>query len=135
LPVSIPSIAFTLPDLHGGFTEIEGAVYLDAEFIVLDLSLATLGGLRKKDRIIKIEPKALSSVSLLRGLAVDKICIRPKKDDLLDAVPGNHRGEVQLRVWRTRRLDSKLLVQETLRRMADADALEDDNLITDEGSP
>ncbi|MFT5144464.1 MAG: hypothetical protein ACI80V_001644 [Rhodothermales bacterium] len=132
--MSIPSIAFTLPDLHAGFTEMEGAVYLDAEFIVLNMNLPTLGGLRKKERIIKIEPRALSSVSLLRGLAVDKICLRPKKEDLLDAIPGKHLGEVQLRVWRTRRLDSKLFVQEVRRRMAMADALEADNPITDEGS-
>ncbi|MBO6575022.1 MAG: hypothetical protein JJ896_06395 [Rhodothermales bacterium] len=129
--MNIPAIDFTLPDIHGGFTEIEGAVYLDEEFLVLDLEEAQFGGLRKKDRIIKIEPAALSSITMRRGLVRDRICIRPKKDALLQAVPGTHRGEVQLRVWRPRRLDTKKLIQEVRRRMQLADIAED----TEEEAP
>lgn len=127
--MDVPSIDFTLPDLHAGFTEIQGAVYLDDEFLVLDLEVSTLAGLKTSDRIIKIEPKALSHIFLRRGLVKDKICLKPKRDDLLKAVPGSHRGDLQLRVWRTRRLDAKLLVQEVRRRMADAESR------TDSGSP
>lgn len=123
--MNIPAIKFTLPDLHAGFTEIEGAIYLDEEFVVLDLELSVLGLIPAKDRIIKIEPKALSYIFLRRGLVRDKICLRPKKEDLLDAVPGSHRGEVQLRVWRNRRAESKLLVHEVRRRMGAADLDED----------
>jgi hypothetical protein len=119
MPVS--SLDFTLTDLHAGFTENEGAIYLDEEFLVLDMEASTLGGLKKSDRIIKVEPKALSYISLTRGLVKDTICLEPKRDDLLVALPGSHRGSVQLHVWRNRRLDSKLLVQEVRRRMADAD--------------
>jgi hypothetical protein len=124
--MAVPSIDFALPDLHAGFTEIKGAVYLDDEFLVLDMEVASLAGLKKSDRIIKIEPRALSYIFLRRGLVKDKICLRPKRDDLLEAVPGSHRGDVQLRVWRTRRLDAKLLVQEVRRRMADAESSVDE---------
>ena len=120
-PVTIPALDFTLPDIHGGFTEIEGAVYLDDEFLVLDMAVSTLGGIRKKSRVIKIEPRALYSITMKRGLVKDRICLRPKKEDLLAAVPGEHRGEVQLRIWRIHRLDTKRLIKEVRRRMLEAD--------------
>jgi hypothetical protein len=110
-------------------TEIKGAVYLDTEFLVLDMEVASWGGLQKKDRIIKIEPKALDFVSFRRGLVKDQICLRPKSETFLNAVPGNHRGEVQLRIWRKYRLDGKLLVQELRRRMKDADTNLDEELL------
>jgi hypothetical protein len=114
---STPIVPFTLPDIHGGFTEIKGAVYLDEEFVVFDLEIAVMGGLSKKQRTIKIEPTALASISIRNGLVRDKICARPKTVDLLGAMPGNHLGEVCLRVWRTRREDAQNLVQAVQDRM------------------
>ncbi len=115
--MSSPIVKFTLPDLHGGFTEVKGAIYLDEEFLVFDLEIAVMGGLSKKQRTIKIEPRAIAAISLRQGIVRDQICIRPKAVDLLSAMPGNHLGEVCLRMWRNRRDDARHLVVALRERM------------------
>ena len=102
-----------LPDLHGGLTELKGVLYLDDQFLVLEIDTLLLGEFSQDEQIIKIEPSALLDVRLNRGLIQDRLCLRPKKRTLLEAVPGRHRGgEVQLRVWRTRRTQAERLVEQ-----------------------
>lgn len=108
----MPSVPFTLPDIDAGLTEIKGILHLDDEFLVLDFETALLGEFDKRQRTVKIEPAAISSIRLETGLVRDVICIRPKKSDLLDAVPGTHLGELRLKVWRKRRDAAERIVQQ-----------------------
>lgn len=104
-------LRFQLPDLDAGFTEVSGVLYLDDEFLVFEIETALLGEFDKEQQVIKIEPAALKDIRLDRGIVRDKLCIRPKTDALLKALPGDHLGEVQLKVWSTNRRQAEQLVE------------------------
>ncbi|NND70560.1 MAG: hypothetical protein HKN43_03175 [Rhodothermales bacterium] len=113
------SVPFDLPDINGGLTEIKGLIFLDDEFLVIEFETAFLGEFGKEQKTVKIEPAAISQIHLDQGFIRDIISIRPKKTDLLDAIPGSHLGELRLKVWRNRRpLAARLVrdVQATMNR-------------------
>jgi hypothetical protein len=103
-------IPFALPDV--GLREIRGLVYLEDDFLVLRIKNAVLGLVGEKKDLIKIEPKALRDLRIERGLFRDRLVIRPKRADLLDAVPGEHPSAVTLRVGRKHRSDLMRLVDD-----------------------
>ena len=86
------SIPFELPDV--GLQEIRGKLYLDQEFLVFEVQVALIGEFNKEFQTIKIEPGALKEIHLDRGVIKDRLCIRPKKSDLLTAMPGEYHGEI-----------------------------------------
>ena len=114
-------IPFQLPDLHGGLTEIKGNLYLDDEFLVFDLETALLGEFDKEHQVIKIEPRALAEIRLDPGVFRDRLCVRPKKRDLLTAMPGTYGTELVLKIWTRHRARAEHLVAD-VRRRQDASA-------------
>lgn len=110
-------IPFSLPDLNMGFTEVKGAVYMDEEFLVLDIETSLFGEINTGDSIIKVEPTALREVRIETRIFRDRLVLVPKKRDLLDAVPGSHKGELQLRIWRKHRPKTHELVFELNHRI------------------
>lgn len=103
-------VAFTLPDV--GLREVRGLVYIEEGYLVLQIKNALLGVLDAEKDTFKIEPGALEEVRIKRGFFKDRLVLTPKKADLLDAVPGEHRSAVELRVWRKYRQDLERLVEE-----------------------
>jgi len=95
-------IKYKLPDMNAGFTEVQGAAWFEDEFLVLEVETALLGEFGKEHKTIKIEPSAFASIGFERKLIRDRIILRPKKRDLLDAVPGDHLAEL---ILKTRRAD------------------------------
>lgn len=100
-------VPFTLPDV--GLDEVKGFVYLENGYLVLSLQKVTLGMVEQEPEIFKIEPGALHDVSVKHGLFRDKLVVAPKTMELLDAVPGDHRAAVELRVKRKYRADLEKL--------------------------
>lgn len=109
------SIPFQLPDI--GLREISGTLSLDDEFLIFDVEDALVGEFDKDQFVIKIEPRALDAIRLARGIVRDRICVRPKKRDLLAVMPGEYAQELQLKVWRTHRRAAEKLVEAVRRRM------------------
>lgn len=103
-------IPFTLPDINFGLTEIKGFLYLEAEFLTFEVETAFLGDFDKEEQIIKIEPAALEAVFLEPGWLQDQLHIRPKKRNLLEALPGDYALEVPLKIWRKHRRKTQRLV-------------------------
>ncbi len=112
-------IAFTLPD--DGFREVTGFFYLDDEFLVLDLRTAFLGLGDKDQQTIKVDAAALDGVYLKRGLVKDRVCLRPKRFELLDVVPGTHDAELRLQVKRADRARAERLVAKLAFRIQTAE--------------
>ena len=102
-------IPFELPDV--GLREINGKVFLEDGFLVLKLQDAFLGEFDKDKKEIRIEPAALSQVRLDKGVLKDRLVLRPADERLLEAVPGDHDLEVELRIWRNKRDDVRSLVR------------------------
>ncbi|PIQ62695.1 MAG: hypothetical protein COV99_05320 [Bacteroidetes bacterium CG12_big_fil_rev_8_21_14_0_65_60_17] len=106
------TLKFKLPDLHAGLTEVRGAAWFEDEFLVLEIETALMGEFSKEHKTVKIEPSALASIGFERHMLRDRIILRPKKRDLLDAVPGNHLGELVLRTKRKDRSHAEEFVVE-----------------------
>jgi len=103
-------IAFTLPDV--GLREVRGTAYVEGGALVLRLKDALLGMMDEDRRTIRIEPSALLSVHVKRGLGRDRLVLRPHTPELLEAVPGEHVAAVELRVRRKHRRALEALVAE-----------------------
>ncbi len=112
-------LPFTLPDV--GLREVKGFVSLEEEFLVIDLETAVAGIVDKEETVIKVAPSALADVWLKTGFVRDRLCLAPRRVDLLKAVPGDHAREVALRVPRKYRLAAEDFVDELGRRIEAAE--------------
>lgn len=105
-------IPFTLPDV--GLREVEGMVWVEDGYLVIQLSNKLFGIIDEDRDLIKIEPSALRDLDLKKRPFKDRLVISPNKRDLLDIIPGNHANDVQLRIWRTKRHEVQRLIIEFL---------------------
>lgn len=112
------SIPFELPSIDMGFTEVKGLLYLDDEFLVFEVGTGLAGGSHSDNQTIKVEPGALAEVRHEQGLLHDHLIVRPKKDDLLTAMPGTFEGELKLKIKKPHRREVEYLVHEISRRNA-----------------
>jgi len=76
---------------------------------------ALLGMVGKKTQTVKVEPAALKDIWIERRPFKDRLCVRPKKRDLLDAMPGDNAFELTLRIWKIYRREAQKLVEEVNR--------------------
>ncbi len=111
----MPLIPFKLPD--DGFTELKGTVRADDEFVILHIETSLMGEFNKKQRVVKIEHKALEDAYLKKGLIRDRICLVPKGEELFKAIPGTHIGELVLKTSRKNRADAYDLIETIVRQM------------------
>ena len=109
-------IPFKIPDVHEGFSEAHGILYLDEEFLVFEVQTLTLGMIKQDPETIKVELAALHEVEFKPGLFSDRLLIRPKKLQLLAAMPGKHEGELKLKVKRAERARVLGFIREVERR-------------------
>jgi hypothetical protein len=104
-------IAFTLPDV--GLREVKGMAYVDDDgWLVLKLQDGVAGILDVQKKEVRIEPGALEDAHIRRGLFRDRLVLKPRRPALLDAIPGDHRASVDLRVGRRQRADLERLLDE-----------------------
>ncbi|MBT3448745.1 MAG: hypothetical protein HOE73_06565 [Bacteroidetes Order II. Incertae sedis bacterium] len=103
-------IEFTLPDV--GLREIEGFVWIEDGYLVLEVTDKLLGLVDTDTNLIKIEPNALADLHIKHRPFKDRLVLSPKKIDLLEAVPGKHVSSVQLKIWKTKRNEVVELVAE-----------------------
>ena len=103
-------IEFTLPDV--GLREIEGFVWIEDGYLILEVTDKLLGLVDADSNLIKIEPNALTDLHIKYRPFKDRLVLSPKKVDLLEAVPGKHASNVQLKIWKTKRKQVMELVAE-----------------------
>lgn len=108
------TLPFTLPDIHHGFTSGHGFAELVGDDLVLRIRQKSLGMIDLKPLRIEIAVTAIDRIQVQRGLFGDKLIIRPFRPDLLDAVPGDHKAEVTLKIRKRDRTDAEYLVADVL---------------------
>ncbi len=119
-PGELSPIPFRVPD--EGLREIKGHVYLeDEEFLVFDVQNALVGEFDTKRQVIKIAPRALKEVDLSEGRFRDRLHVRPRNRDLLEAMPGSHKDELELKIRRKYR-DQLVRLTYELARLRSRDA-------------
>lgn len=115
--VDVSRLPFQLPDANLGITEIKGVVYLDEAYLVLEVRSGVTGGTKKKQQVIKVEPGALEEVQFNRGAFRDQLYLKPKKRDLLRAMPGMYKNKeaLKLKIPKRYRAQAEHLVDEIRR--------------------
>ena len=108
-------VPFQLPDLQWGWKEVRGVLHLDGELLVFEVGVGLPGGAERDRQVIKVEPRVLEEVRFERGLLRDRVCVRPKKPDLLAAMPGTYKEALALSVRKRHRADAERLVYEVER--------------------
>lgn len=110
------SIPFDIPELDDGFSEATGLLFLEEEFLVFDLVVKKFGLFEQPRETVKAEFAVIDHIRLERGIFKDKICIVPKRLELLRAIPGKHKAELRLKVSKAYR-DDVLDLIDTVRAM------------------
>ncbi len=103
-------VAFTLPDV--GVREVKGMVYVDDGYLVIKVESAIAGLIDTEKDLVKIEPSALETLEIKRGIFRDRLVVKPKGMELLELIPGNHASAVELRVWTKYRNDLQAVVND-----------------------
>lgn len=113
-PDSQDAIPFKGPDF--GLREVKGHVYLEnEEFLVFDVENALVGEFDTEKQLIKVAPQALLSVRLDERRVNDRLYIRPRSRDLLHAMPGSYKEELELKISRKHREKVEQLLYELTR--------------------
>lgn len=113
-PGDMSPVPFRVPDV--GLREIRGHLYLEGdEYLVFDVENALVGELDRNRHLIKVAPRALREVDLAKGRFHDRLHIRPKSRDLLEAMPGSFNDELKLKIRRKHRDDVVRLIYELAR--------------------
>ncbi len=108
-------IPFELPDV--GLREISGHLYIENDFLVIELVDALVGEFDKDKKTIEIEPAALKLLEINTGVLKDKLIVRTYSSEFLKHIPGDHTGEVAFSCWRNHRDRLRRLVLRMQRLM------------------
>jgi len=110
----MPTIPFKISDDHGH--EITGLLSLEEEYLVFDLQVKKWSLFKAPPEKVKAEFAVIDSIRLERGFFQDHLFIVPKRIDLLNAVPGTHKGELKLNVSKRYREQAEELAAEVRAR-------------------
>lgn len=114
-------VPFKISDVHGGFSEANGTMYLEDEFLVLEYRIEVAGVFDQSPETLKIELGLITDIEFKTGLFRDKVRILPKKLSVLDAVPGKNREVVTLKTKKKFRQTARRLVNEIrIRRLEES---------------
>ncbi len=105
-------VPFKISDVHGGFSEANGSMYLEDEFLVLEYRIEVIGMFKQPPETIKIELGVISDMEFKTGLFGDKVRLLPRKLSVLDAVPGKNREVVTLKTKKKFRQTARRFVNE-----------------------
>ena len=97
------SIPFSVPDLHGGFSEGRGRVHIDGDDIVFETQVKLLSIFDRRPQTHRIELVDLESVRHKRTVLGDRITICTRPMTLVTEIPGSANGELVLKVKRRHR--------------------------------
>ena len=98
-------IPFELPDFEDGLDEAKGLIYLEDEFLVINLDIGFLGLTTDRRELIKAESGIIKSMRYIHKFTGDWLIIETNNTQLLQAVPGDHVSEIKLQTQKKHRMD------------------------------
>ena len=109
------TVPFQISDSRGH--KVTGLLYLEEEYLVFEIQARKWGLFKSPPEKVKAEFGVIDHITLERGLFGDSIFIVPRRSDLLNAIPGDHKGELKLKVAkRYRELSQSIVSDVTLRK-------------------
>lgn len=91
--------------------EITGLLYLEDGYLVFEIQVVAWGISKRPVEIVKAELGLIEHVRHQPGILKDSIFIVPKRAQLLEAIPGSHKGELRLKVKKSYRTEAEAFVR------------------------
>ena len=107
-------IPFKIDSNHGH--EISGLLFIEDEFLVFEVQMRRWSLYKEPKETVKAELAVIEHIRFAAGFFSDKIFIVPKRSALLEAIPGDHDGELKLNVAKRYRDAAADFVTTVLRR-------------------
>lgn len=97
------SVPFYIPDVHEGFSEAHGMLFLEDGTLVFQMQVTTLELFKHDPKEVRVDLGAIDQIRFSRGWWRDKLRFRPKRFDLLAEMPGTHKEELKIKIKRKHR--------------------------------
>jgi len=110
-------IPFTISDSHGHV--VSGLLFLEDPYVVFEVRVQKWGLFKQPVEEVKAEFGVIDSLRFEPGLFKDSLYLVPKRSDLLTAIPGDHEGELRLRVAKRYRAEAQQFVFDLLQTKRD----------------
>ncbi|MDX1420042.1 MAG: hypothetical protein R3181_08755 [Rubricoccaceae bacterium] len=94
------SVTFRVKEVHGGFSEAAGMIYVDGDDLVLEVETKLLSLFRRPPKVYRFELVDLDAVRYKKGFRHDRLTLRTRPLDAIADVPGVSEGELCLLVAR-----------------------------------
>lgn len=104
------SVPFTVKEVHNGFSEGRGVLYVDDDEVVFEVHVTFLGMFDRGTTTHRFHLTDLDEVGHKRGLWQDHLSIRTRPMELVSVVPGSAQGALALTVKRKHRRDLDALL-------------------------
>jgi hypothetical protein len=109
-------IPFELNEVHHGFSEAEGIMYLEPGFLVFEFTVSILGLFKRRPETVKVALSVIEDLRLERRFRKDRLFLRPRRSQVFEAIPGNHEGEILFKIRRKHRSATDALIAEVRTR-------------------
>ncbi|HEX7069214.1 MAG TPA: hypothetical protein VF190_00340 [Rhodothermales bacterium] len=106
-------IPFHIPEVNS-LHEGKGFVWLEDEFLVFRFTVLDFGVTERGWETVKVERPLIDGIRTQRGLLKDKLLIATRNQRLLEAIPGDHNGEISLRTKKQEREQVQAFVERVL---------------------
>ncbi|MEM8557474.1 MAG: hypothetical protein AAF809_04580 [Bacteroidota bacterium] len=97
------SIPIEIAEVYDGLAEATGLMRIardpaGGDVLELELQTAWLGMFKRPTQVAAWPLSDIAEVRFKRGVFKDRLWLRPARLDLLDALPGRHKGRVKLKI-------------------------------------
>lgn len=104
------SVPFKIDEVHGGFTEAGGCVYIEGEDLVFEVETALMGMWNRKAKVYRIDLTDLEEVGYKRSPLGHKLTFRTRPLDIISDLPGTKEGVLTLNIKRKDRAAMDVLL-------------------------
>ena len=94
------SVPFRVREVHGGFSEAAGVLYVEDEELVIEVETKLLSLFRRPPQVHRLDLVDLDRIRYKKGLRNDRLTLRTRPMEVLAGVPGVSEGELCLLVGR-----------------------------------
>lgn len=89
------------------FNEVGGFLYLEDDYLVFEYDILILGITKRDHEVVKAERGAITDVFVRRGFIKDRVVVKTHSLKLLNAIPGKHASEIELKIKKRHRREAE----------------------------
>ncbi len=100
--VSQIRLPIAMSEVYSGFAEANGLMYVAKDTLIIEFLVkdAFIGVVKSKPKRIHLPFKEIVSIEYKRNIFISRVLLRVASIDYMDSIPGDHKGEIKLKVKR-----------------------------------